>query len=139
MNKNRIIVAIGMTMLVAIATGCQKEDLPNADTRIDVVAYYSLGEITRSVSLHSEAECVQFLNGIMEDIKAGASLQLEGDDTLWDDLDANNDPIIFETENERVAGEWAAAMLARGYDVDMTYDEVRQVFICIATPHRPTA
>ena len=131
MKKTIKTVAL-FSVLGLMSVGCQKEnlELPTQQATITVVNY-SAGGYHGQAALTNDAAWDEFLDRMLALARQGYSVIIYNGSNV-----TSNSPktkVVFTTDSESEAKQWAKEMAQQGYAVEIIYDEQTGIWTCIAT------
>ena len=119
-------------VLGLMSVGCQKEnlELPTQQTTVTIVSY-SAGDYCGQAALANDAAWDEFMNRMLALARQGYSVIIYNGSNV-----TSNSPktkVVFTTDSESEAKQWAKEMAQQGYAVEIIYDEQTGIWTCIAT------
>lgn len=133
--KKKVIAVALLTVLVATATGCQKEDSFTPQTSIEesVASYtvhYTIDGERHTQIIVGERSWNAFLRRMTALAREGHSVAFEREGVSR--TSATKETVTYTTTSEDDAIEWCDKMVTSGYSVTITYDPKSHIYTCIA-------
>lgn len=135
--KKKVITMAMFALLGTLAVGCQKESFdPETVTATDTanlyIVKYSVDGVKGHAHFKTEEEQRAFLHKLVALAREGHVVQLYSNTTT---TSLSKETVTYSTPIETDAVIWANKMMNDGYTVTITFDEDKEVYICIA--YRP--
>lgn len=132
--KNVIITLAALALLATTAISCQKETdyssvVPITCSKHNVI--YHIDGATHYAYIHSETEWHAFMERMFALARQGHRITVCRATTARQV--ATKETVTYKTSDHEDAKRWAKDMIAEGYEVDITYDEVNCIYIVTAT------
>ncbi len=132
--KNVIITLAALALLATTAISCQKETddssvVPITCSKHNVI--YHIDGATHYAYIHSETEWHAFMERMFALARQGHRITVSRTTTARQV--ATKETVTYKTSDHEDAKRWAKDMIAEGYEVDITYDEVNCIYIVTAT------
>ena len=132
--KNVIITLAALALLATTAISCQKETdyssvVPITCSKHNVI--YHIDGATHYAYIHSETEWHAFMERMFAQARQGHRITVCRATTARQV--ATKETVTYKTSDHEDAKRWAKDMIAEGYEVDITYDEVNCIYIVTAT------
>ncbi len=138
--KKTVRTIMAVVALSAAMAGCQKEtvevltpsniDVVDANTTKRTVVYTVNGEEGRMVIEGDEA-WIAFLQRMVDLAENGYRVTF-GDAAITRQANSAKEVVTYTTPDKDKAVAWADTMMSNGYTVSVYYDNVNNVFVCIA-------
>lgn len=132
--KNVIITLAALALLATTAISCQKETDDSSVIQITCSKHnviYHIDGATHYAYIHSETEWHAFMERMFALARQGHRITVCRATTARQV--ATKETVTYKTSDQEDAKRWAKDMIAEGYEVDITYDEERGIYIVIAT------
>lgn len=135
MNKTIRTVAL-LAVLATMTAGCQKEVFTESQASIEEAvtihtARYSVNGVESVEVLVGDQAWHDFLQRMMALAEQGYEVTF-ADENASTNASATKEIVKYSTPDREDARNWCANMAAQGYTVTVTYDNDKQLFICVA-------
>ena len=132
MKVNFKILALSL-VLGTMAVGCQKEDLPNDVTgteQVTIKVVYSVDGELFSTELIGEGAWNDFVHQMLALAREGHRVTFSRNGSLA--TSATKEKVVFVTDSDEEAHQWANKMTDQGYIVSIEFDESTGKYTCTA-------
>lgn len=120
------------TMLLPLPVGCMKENTNIPTTQVaTTVVNYSAGVNCGQVVLNDNTVWDEFMNRMMALARQGYNVIIYNGNGV--DSNPSKEKVVFTTNSEEEAKQWAIDMFLQGYIVQLIYNDETGTWTCVAT------
>ena len=127
-----------LAVLSIAAVGCQKENIVESQTAMQIPQNASVRNITYTIDgvtfyaiIRGEQHWQDFLDTMFALVKEGHKVSIRNSNTSSNVL-LSKQVVTYSTSSESDAQKWCDSMIDAGYAVSMEYDERTGLYICTA-------